>query len=450
MDNFRLRPLSESDIDQIIEEAGGERVHPNADQRDKIGSDYLIDSCAIELKSLDDEGLTKPERQAKLASLFRPLYPTRPVIVLDRASITTAKQRDFDRILEGPIKTGISKAKKQLKQTRTEHKYTTTSIIWFVNNGYTALDHDSLLKLIVHRIRNDTNEIDGVIVSVCYFHSDTIDSFFLWPFEYIPINLDKTFPSHDRLQQAWHALAMQQMTKVVQQAPSKQDIKGPVLDTQFDIDGITYVKPAPPIGEPSEFFLHGRPRLNSTGITTSPQVGLIFGDLSLNEWTKFKNRLPGSLWLGATYEEWKTQKSEAATHATSRKVFIPIAITLDAWSSWADQVGNHHLTSHRYATQLFERKIASLINDSKDIDTEIVLPHRYMLIVTEEIGQDKKNDVSHAVIVTEYIDGTRDFDGVFDNQRLFHEYAVTLGCAHAIARDVQVVRWRKDRTYAWR
>ncbi|MEG7168037.1 hypothetical protein V2A47_34460, partial [Pseudomonas aeruginosa] len=115
----------------------------------------------------------------------------RPVVVLDRGSLPPPEQRNYDRILEGPIKTAISKAKKQLKQSRLEHEGTTTSIIWFVNNGYTALDHDALLTLIAHRVRNDTNEIDGIIVSGCYFHSDSFDSFFLWPFEYVPINLDK-------------------------------------------------------------------------------------------------------------------------------------------------------------------------------------------------------------------------------------------------------------------
>ncbi len=70
-------------------------------------------------------------------------------------------------------------------------------------------------------------------------------------------------------------------------------------------------------------------------------------------------------------------------------------------------------------------------------------------IVTEEIGQDKGNDISHAAIVVANSDGTQDFEEIFSNQRLFHEYAMTLGCAHAIARDIEVVRWHKNKTYAW-
>lgn len=76
MDHFRLRPISESDIDQVVEDARGKRAHPDADRREQIGADYVLGNCVIELKALDDEGLAKPERQAKLAALFRPLTPT--------------------------------------------------------------------------------------------------------------------------------------------------------------------------------------------------------------------------------------------------------------------------------------------------------------------------------------------------------------------------------------
>lgn len=122
MDHFRLRPISEPDIDQVIENAGGGRAHPDADRREQIGADYVLGNCVIELKALDDEGLAKPERQAKLAALFGSLHPNRPVVVLDRDSLPPAEQRSFDRILEGPIKTAIGKAKKQLKQSRLEHE----------------------------------------------------------------------------------------------------------------------------------------------------------------------------------------------------------------------------------------------------------------------------------------------------------------------------------------
>jgi hypothetical protein len=40
----------------------------------------VLGEAVIELKALDDEGLVKPERQAKLAALFRKHETDRPVL----------------------------------------------------------------------------------------------------------------------------------------------------------------------------------------------------------------------------------------------------------------------------------------------------------------------------------------------------------------------------------
>jgi hypothetical protein len=32
---------------------------------------------------------------------------------------------------------------------------------------------------------------------------------------------------------------------------------------------------------------------------------------------------------------------------------------------------------------------------------------------------------------------------------MFHEYALAVGCAYAVARQIEVVTWQKDRHYAW-
>src|SRR5436305_10766830 len=101
--------------------ARGQRAHLDADRRAKVGADYVLGESIIELKALDDEGLAKPERQAKLAALFRKHEAKRPVVVLDRANLPEDAWRDYDRILEGPIKTAVNSARTQLKQSRAEH-----------------------------------------------------------------------------------------------------------------------------------------------------------------------------------------------------------------------------------------------------------------------------------------------------------------------------------------
>src|SRR5690606_28483709 len=116
-----------------------------------------------------------------------------------------------------------------------------------------ALDHDALVELVAHRARQDTREIDGVVVGGCYHHGDGFDSTFLWPLDYIPINANSPFRSFEALKQAWHGHAERTMTTLIRGETPVTAGKGPVVDSQFDVDGITYVKPAPPMGAKSEF-----------------------------------------------------------------------------------------------------------------------------------------------------------------------------------------------------
>lgn len=112
---FRIRPLTESDLDKVIETAGGTRAHPDADRRDAKSADYRLGNALIELKALDDEGLAKAERQSKLAMLFRQYNDEMPpVVVLDRESLSEEGRRSYDRILEGLIKNAVGSARKQL------------------------------------------------------------------------------------------------------------------------------------------------------------------------------------------------------------------------------------------------------------------------------------------------------------------------------------------------
>jgi len=183
VDTFRIQPLTENDIRTVVESCGGAVAHPDAHLRTQRGGDFIIEGAVIELKILDEDGLLKSERQVKLAKLFRDEGFTAPVVVLDRKNLSEEGKRAYDRIIEGPIKNAVASARQQLKQTRTERPETTLSVLWVLNNGYTALNHEELTALVAHRTRNDTSNIDGVIAGGCYFHSDGFDSFFLWPLE---------------------------------------------------------------------------------------------------------------------------------------------------------------------------------------------------------------------------------------------------------------------------
>lgn len=445
--SFRIRRLSEAEIETVVIRAGGKRAHPDADRRSLRGADFVLGTSVIELKILEDEGLDKPERQQKLAKLFRKRYPARPTVVLDRGLLDAQGQRAYDRIVEGPVKTAVSSARQQLLQSRSEHNVTST-VLWVINNGYSSLSHSTLMELVARRARNDSSNIDAVMVSGAYFYSDTFDSFFLWPIDCTPIHPDRPFQDFEALRNAWDGLAMDRMTALMREPATAHDTKGPVVDISFQLEGVTYVMPTPPMGRESSFFINGRPRNNSTGITSSPPVSTVFAGLNRHEWTEFKRRHALAV-SSADYNEW-TKKEARARSECDLKPFITIPVTHAGWWEWARQQPKEASVSvHRYATDLFQKKIMDVINGARERTGDSVLPRRYMLLITEEIGQDLAFDVSHLAEFCTLTDGSDHIDEVWTDKPMFFEQALTIAAAQAIARGVEYVFWEKNTTYSW-
>jgi len=451
MDHFRIRPIAEANVEAIVIEAGGIRAHPDADVRDLRGADFVFQDMVIELKALDEEGFDKPARQQKLAMLFRQHEPNRPVIVVDRRRLPAEDQRGYDRIVEGPIKNAVKSARGQLTQSRTEYPDAQHSVLFLLNNGYTALDHEALLELAERRARNDSSEIDGVIVAGCYFYSDTFDSYFLWPISYVPVRTQETPAAFEELRLAWNDFANQSMTALMRGGHGLDAPKGPVVDMAFEVDGATYVKPAPPMGRESDFFVRGRPRSDSSGLKHCPPVGRTYPGLTLAEWTRIHNLLKGDFGLCDSYDDWRNQERQAAQAGSPILPFVPVPVTAAEWKTWSrsNQKGATFSTLTAYANTLFDQRLRQLLAAAREQTTHAILPPRYVLALTEEIGQDRNNDVSHLAIVHELVDGQTKVFPILEDVRMFHEYALTLACAHAIASGIDAVLWRKDQTYGW-
>lgn len=346
-----------------LEAAGGVRAHPDADRRDNVGVDYKLGSALIELKALDEEGFSKPERQRKLAALFGEYGPKKPVVVLDRKLLEPADQSRFDRIIEGPIQTAVRKANKQLKQSRTEHPDTDCNVLMVVNNGYTTLNHEALKELVAHRVRQDTHEIDAVVVAGAYYHSDGFDTFFLWPTDYVPINLKRPFKEFETLREGWNHLANRFMTELMTSDLGPKLTKGPVADTRFDVDGITFIRPAPVLGRASGFYVHGRPRHNSTGTTVSPPIGVTFPSLTRPEWERFNKLLADpSLMLGG-YDAWKRHEQEGRERSDPLRPFLTIPLTTEIFETWCAALDSEpaHTSIFECANDLFGDKAGDLI-----------------------------------------------------------------------------------------
>ena len=70
-------------------------------------------------------------------------------------------------------------------------------------------------------------------------------------------------------------------------------------------------------------------------------------------------------------------------------------------------------------------------------------------VITEVIGQDQTNDVSHIFIVEEFGDAEPRMIKLVSNARIFHLHACTLGASYAVKFGIMNLRWKKDLTYAW-
>jgi hypothetical protein len=302
--------------------------------------------------------------------------------------------------------------------------------------------------MVAHRVRNDTKEIDGIIVAGCYFHSDAFDSYFLWHFDYVPIHLNRPFKSEKKLKEAWDALASQHMTALITQKSRKNSIKGPVKDIQFDIDGVTYVKPAPQIGAQSEFFIHGRPRVDSSGLVQLPPVATTFADLTFDEWKKFRKGIPLEFVRYDTYENWKLSRTNAAK--SSKLPFVATAITWEGWLEWKKNITEEIMpTTANYANTLFVQNLFAICESARERKDRSILPQRFILVITEEIGQDRANDVSHIAEIYEVGRNEPLAEPIIENIRMFHEHALLTAGAYALSRGIEHVMWQKDLHYSW-
>ncbi|HMT44533.1 MAG TPA: hypothetical protein PKA59_08255 [Chakrabartia sp.] len=450
MNLFPMYSLTEAGIEGIINSAGGSRAHPDAERRSLKGADFILDDALVELKLLEDEGFSKSERQKKLASLFWNPNDGRPVVVLDPMTLGDSEQKKYRNIVEGPIKNDIAKARKQLQQSRTEFPNARGSILWIVNNGYMALDHEKLKDVVANRARQDTSSIDGVIVSGCYFHSDGFEGRVFWPIDYVPINVVYNFSVFDKIRAEWNAFATSFMTDAVR-GHQKDGQKLSVSDIVFEVNGITYVRPAPTLGEPSDFYVNGRPRENSSGIEECPPVAIVMPSLSCADHAVVLSMLSEPYGPLASYEKWKDHLKAAEEASNPKKPLVTIPVSSELWLRWCNQKGRIPSISalKDCALDLFHARIRDLIIRASERKSDSVLLSSYMLAVTEEIGQDRANDVSHIAAVREFSNGKTSVLAVAENLRMFHEHAVALAAAYSFLHGKDAVLWQKNRVYGW-
>jgi hypothetical protein len=217
------------------------------------------------------------------------------------------------------------------------------------------------------------------------------------------------------------------------------------------LDGITFIKPAPAIGKPSEFFINGRPRRNSSGITKCPPIAITFPSFDASTWQRFRDHLPTHDFFKATYPEWIRFRQEQEKELTTpTEPFVAVNIDFDAWMTWCktQHNGSYFAALCEYANTIFSDSLRRLADEAQSRENALIVVPRYMLLVTEEIGQDKANDLSSIYLVDEGITEERR-NPLIENERLFFEHGLALASAFAVKLGVHAVRYEKDMTNAW-
>lgn len=446
MDYLRIGRILESDFDTLVQEAGGMPYSADPSREEKKNADYRLGNAVIELKISEEEGLEKDTHRGKMAALFRRAFPDRTTLILEPSLLEEEDRRKYYRILETPVKRRIKKADKQLAISATAGE---VRVLVLVNNGYAALSHEEFKTLAIKCVTNDTSNIDVLITCGLYFYSDLIDNYFISHFEPSVIRFGRAVQSQDELHDAYNRFVGRFMTEFVKEPEARERDRLPVLDLEFQIDGFRFVKPAPQLGKPSTFWVHGRPRKNSTGIETCPPVATVFPNVSKEEWEIFVRETSFPFWK-SSYQDWvRFREKEMESVKDPLKPLVPFPVTYFGFRDWAEKTGKHSFASlSRYATSLFQEEFDKQIDRaSKQSEFKLVLP-KFIVLYVEEIGQDKVNDISSIYLVADR-GGQEDVTPLLENQPIFFEYALCLACAYAIKHDASIVLHEVDKTFGW-
>jgi len=354
--------------------------------------------------------------------------------------------------MEGPIKSHVKKAAKQIYQTQKTLDSSKIRVLLVVNNGYTALDRNEFSDVVHKCARNDTSQIDYIIVAGVYYYSDRFDYYAFTPFELFPINITSPFHSFNALRESWHQLTERLIPSYMLGTQQLSTDRLPVIDIKFWHEGKLFVKPAPRIGKPSSFWPEGtRPRENSTEINTCPPIAVTFPELNIENWMQFKSLLPTDHLFQNSYSAWITWTKEEANRIDSKLTpFVEVVIDFHECQSWCnrhyEQWGFSDIC--HYTNAMFDKEVKEIIAKAIQKSSSRVIIPTYIYLITEEIGQDKGNDFSSIYYVSEF-PGFKRKDTIIENARLFFEHALALAAAYAIKFKVGIVMYDRDQRYLW-
>jgi hypothetical protein len=451
MEFMRILKLTEESLTSALESVGVERFSEDDSRELNLNADFIIHDTIIELKLVDEEGLDKKERRVKLANLFNSYkHPKADVCVLDPDVLTEQDFNKYKNIMRSPIKNHIKKANKQLRASTEKQQREMFTAVFIVNNGYGALSHEEFLEISKHCVRNDTSAIDYLICGGMYFHSDMFDSYVLCPIDVINIKNKSPLESEDEIREAWNGLSEKIITKMMHIEPSKRESKLPVIDIEFCLDNVTYVKLPPPFGKESEFWPNGRPRINSSSFADRcPYIATPFPKLKLSCWEHIKNNQHEEYYFKQSYQEWLKYVNEQEIRCSSdSKPFVQIPLDnshiedllVGEFIKFNDLI---LISNHK-----FEAEIRKVMESARNITEQKIDLLNYILVEIHEIGRDKNNDFCQ-IFEVRTINGKIYKKSIVEYIRAFEEYAIAIASAYCLKHELECVLYQKHKKYTW-
>ncbi|WP_428307065.1 hypothetical protein [Lacipirellula sp.] len=227
--------VTEQFIDRVVEDVGGTRL--DTDNLNRI-ADYQIGEWIFELKDLQEEGLEKPERQAKLAKLFTPYRTADSGIAIDPSILSDIDRQQFFDIISGPIQGQVKSASKQIRSTKSLiNNDSARGGLIFLNTGYESFPEEEFGPLVERFVRKDTTQIEAIFCVSTWNVTNGFDS-------HVFAHMHPETSEHkvvNDLADAFRARFEEAMTQLIrQELPPKTEYANPQKPVVFNLEGIDF------------------------------------------------------------------------------------------------------------------------------------------------------------------------------------------------------------------
>ncbi|WP_432284198.1 hypothetical protein SLT36_20660 [Aminobacter sp. BA135] len=153
----------------------------------------------------------------------------------------------------------------------------------------------------------------------------------------------------------------------------------------------------------------------------------------------------------SSWESWQRHVESARQAAILTKPLVPMVVEAEAWLRWCYDEGRTPSLNalNHFAHDLFDNQMLVILDTALEHKPGAILPCTYVFAVTQEIGQDRANDVSDIAVVRERLIGDPLIRPIVENLRTYHEHAAILAAAYALSEGINAILWTRNRRHGW-